>query len=63
MIKTFIFKMFKWAWAVFVGCSVSFFLFYLIMGRVIEIKILGYVALALWLLGLAYIIAKWVRHR
>ena len=41
----------RWTWAIFVGCSISFFLFYLIMGRVFDIKILGYTALGLWLLG------------
>ena len=50
MKKTFILKMLKWAWNIFEACSVTFFLFYLIMGRVLDIKIMGYVAFALCLL-------------
>ncbi|SFW27205.1 hypothetical protein SAMN02910409_1226 [Prevotellaceae bacterium HUN156] len=50
MKKTFILKMLKWAWNIFEACSVTFFLFYLVLSRVLDIKIMGYVAFALCLL-------------
>ncbi len=41
----------KWIWDVFVGCSVAFFLYYMVNGEVYNLKALLYTGIALSLTG------------
>lgn len=49
----------KWIWDVFVGCSVAFFLYYLVNGEVFNIKSLTCTGIALSLTGSVYHIYLW----
>ena len=63
MKKTFTLKMLEWAWNIFEACSMTFFLFYLVLDRVLDITIMGYVAFALCLLTPAlFLISKKLQY-
>ena len=63
MKKTFTLKMLEWAWNIFEACSMTFFLFYLVLDRVLDITIMGYVAFALCMLTPAlFLISKKLQY-
>lgn len=61
--KILLYSFLRLLWGVFVGCSVAFFLYYLVKGDAFDISILCFTALGLFVVGCAYYIYMFVKGK